>query len=115
MRFARTFVLAFLSLAFTVFSPSARHGGQTASMARLRHVQQLADPPLAHQKMRVQPAHFRFALYELHPFFSITVFNISLSRLKSATSFFSRPFSSTSRRDRCVSPTVIPPYFAFHA
>src|SRR5690242_182293 len=84
-------------------------------LARFRHMHQLADPPLAHQKMRVQPARFFLALYELHPFFSITAFSISLSRLKSATSFFSRPFSSSSWRNRCASPTVIPPYFAFHA
>src|ERR1051325_2446867 len=84
-------------------------------LARLRHVQQLADPPLAHQKLAPQPAHFLLAFYELHPFFSITAFSISLSRLKSATSFFSRPFSSSSCRSRCASPTVIPPYLAFHA
>src|SRR5215475_13118465 len=85
------------------------------SLARFRHSQQPADPPLAHQKMVPQPVHFHFALYELHPFFSITAFSISLSRLKSATSFFNRPFSSSSCRSRCASPTVIPPYFAFHA
>src|ERR1044072_180594 len=84
-------------------------------LARLRHVQQLADPPLAHQKLAPQPAHFLLAFYELHPFFSITAFSISLSRLKSATSFFSRPFSSSSCCNRCASPTLLPPYLAFHA
>src|SRR5436309_7392681 len=84
-------------------------------LTRLRYTQQLADPPLAHQKMGVQPAHFLPPPYELHPFFSITAFSMSLSRLRSATSFFSRPFSSSNCRNRCASPTLIPPYFAFHA
>src|ERR1700676_5641865 len=84
-------------------------------LARLRHSHPVADPPLAHQKMLPQPVHFPPPLYELHPFFSITAFNMSLSRLRSPTSFFSRPFSSSSCRSRCASPTVIPPYFAFHA
>src|SRR5438445_220747 len=82
---------------------------------RLRHSHQPADPPLAHQKMLPQPVHFLPPLYELHPFFSITAFSMSLSRLRSATSFFSRPFSSSSCRNRCASPTLIPPYLAFHA
>src|SRR5229473_2226474 len=57
---------------------------------RLRHAHQPADAPLAHQKMLPQPVHFLPPLYELHPFFSITAFSMSLSRLRSATSFFSR-------------------------
>src|SRR5581483_944785 len=64
------------------------------SAARLRHSHQLADPPLAHQKVAPQPAHFLLALYELHPFFSITAFSISLSRPNSRpTSAADRPAS----------------------
>src|SRR5581483_11218863 len=74
-----------------------------------------AGSPESGSTASAQPAHFLLALYELHPFFSITAFSISLSRLKSATSFFNRPFSSSSCRNRCASPTLIPPYFAFHA
>src|SRR5229473_243721 len=47
-------------------------------LARLRHSYQLADPPLAHQKIPPQPVHFPPPLYELHPFFSITAFSMSL-------------------------------------
>src|SRR5438128_1057136 len=98
------------TLAQRLIAPPAR-----VPLTRFRHTHQLAEPPLAHQKMRVQPAHSLPALYELHPFFSITAFSMSLSRLRSATSFFSRWFSSSSCFSRWASPTLIPPYFAFHA
>src|SRR6185437_2600834 len=82
---------------------------------RLRQLHQPADPPRAHQVVLPQPARLFLPLYELQPFFSITAFSMSLSRLRSATSFFNRPFSSSNCRNRCASPTLIPPYFAFHA
>src|SRR6185437_3699339 len=80
-----------------------------------RRLHQPADPPRAHQVVLPQPARLFLPLYELQPFFSITAFSMSLSRLRSATSFFNRPFSSSNCRNRCASPTLIPPYFAFHA
>ena len=52
---------------------------------------------------------------ELHPFFSITDCRASLSRLRSATSFRSREFSSRNRLASCASLTSMPPYFDFQA
>jgi hypothetical protein len=40
---------------------------------------------------------------------------MSLSKLKSATSFFGRAFSSRSCFTSCASLTSIPPYFDFQA
>jgi len=51
----------------------------------------------------------RASAHEPHPFFEITAFSISLSRLRSATSFFKREFSSSNCRSRCASLTFIAP------
>lgn len=51
---------------------------------------------------------------KLQPFFWITDFSASLSRLRSATSCFSRRFSSSSLFSRCASATYMPPNFDFH-
>ena len=51
--------------------------------------------------------------YKLHPFFRITVLGASRSSLRSATSFFSSPFSRSSSRSRWASFTSSPPYFDF--
>ena len=69
-----------------------------ASIPKTRHrnLHQPADSLLARLIISAQPAHFFPQLYEPHPFFEITAFNISLSKLKSATNFFSRWFSSSS-------------------
>jgi len=53
--------------------------------------------------------------YELRPFFRITDCSASLSKLKSATSFRSRVFSSRSCLASYASVTSMPPYFAFQA
>jgi hypothetical protein len=50
---------------------------------------------------------------KLQPFFRKTAFNASRSRLRSATSCFSRRFSSSTCRSRCASLTSSPPYFNF--
>src|SRR6185312_2906150 len=85
------------------------------AIAAHRQRQQPADPALADLVLLPQPARVRPPVYELSPFFAITAFSISRSRLRSATSFFSRPFSSSSCRSRCASFTSRPPYFAFQA
>jgi len=51
--------------------------------------------------------------YELHPFFRITDCNASLSRLRSATSFLSRVFSSRNCFASCAWLTSIPSYLCF--
>src|SRR6266404_6286977 len=57
---------------------------------RYRDGHQPASPLLAGLVVFPQPAHFLPQVYEPHPFFEITTFNMSLSRLKSATNFFNR-------------------------
>lgn len=66
-------------------------------------------------KLGLKPPHFRTSHYEPREFFRITNCSMSLSRLRSATSFFSRPFSSRNCFTSCASLTSIPPYFAFQA
>src|SRR5437660_5099495 len=85
------------------------------AVTRYRHRHQPANPALTGCVLDPQPAHVRPLVYELHPFFAITAFSISLSRLKSTTSFFNFVFSSRSCLASCASLTVIPPYFAFQA
>src|SRR3974390_1518461 len=84
-------------------------------IARRRHPHQTAHATLAHPVLRPQPFRTRAIGYEPHPFFAITAFSISRSRLRSTTSFFSRAFSSLNCFASCASLTSIPPYFAFHA
>jgi hypothetical protein len=78
-------------------------------------LQQPARPLLARAILLAQPAHFFPQAYEPNPFFEITAFNISLSRVRSATNFFSRPFSQSTCRSRCAPPAFIPPHFTCHA
>ena len=63
---------------------------------RSRNPHQLAGVRLAEAKLLPQPPHFRLAHYEPKWFFRITDSSASLSRLRFATSFFSRVFSSRS-------------------
>lgn len=74
----------------------APHG--LVSITRYSHRQKPAYPALADQKLLPQPASIRPSVYELRPFLAITAFNISRSRLKSATSRFSWLFSSSRER-----------------
>src|SRR5213594_1980892 len=80
-----------------------------------RYPHQPANPTLARCVLGPQPVRVRPLVYELHPFFAITAFSISLSRLRSTTSFFNRVFSSRNCFASCASLTSIPPYFAFQA
>src|SRR5690242_5348558 len=80
---------------------------------RSRNLDQLAGMPLTGRKLLYQPLHFRSPHYEPKWFFLITDCNMSLSRLRSATSFLSRAFSSRSAFTSCASLTSMPPYFAF--
>src|SRR5580704_405134 len=74
---------------------------------------QPAHPALTGSILRGKPARIRPPVYELNPFFAMTAFSISLSRLRSATRRFRREFSSSSERSRCASLTSRPPNFAF--
>src|SRR5713226_8030838 len=85
------------------------------AVTRHRHPQQPANPALARCVLHPQPARLRPLVYELHPFFAITAFSISLSRLRSTTSFFNFVFSSRNCFASCASLTLMPPYFPFQA
>src|ERR1035441_1774339 len=85
------------------------------AVTRYRHPQQPANPALARCVLPTQPTRVRPLVYELHPFFAMTAFSISLSRLRSTTSFFNFVFSSRNCFASCASFTSIPPYFAFQA
>src|SRR5207244_5402459 len=63
---------------------------------------------LAHHERHILPQ-----TYKLQPFFRITAFSASLSRLRSATMCFRRRFSSSTCLSRCASLTSRPPYFDF--
>src|SRR5437868_10815087 len=60
-----------------------------------------------------QQTHAPPLAYKLQPFFRITAFNASLSRLRSATMCFSRRFSSSSSFSRRASFTSSPPNLLF--
>src|SRR5277367_4860400 len=85
------------------------------AVTRHRHPHQPANPALARCVLQPQPVRVRPLVYELHPFFAISAFSISLSRLRSTTNFFSFVFSSRNCFASCASLTSIPPYFAFQA
>lgn len=97
----------FLNLA--VISPAS------IPATRSRHCHQLADVALAGRELGQQAPYFRSTLYELREFFRITDCSISLSRLRSATSFFNLEFSSRRCLTSSASLTSMPPYFAFQA
>src|SRR5450432_3929179 len=74
---------------------------------------QLAGPTFAHPELLTGERHIGPHAGKLHPFFRITAFSTSLSRLRSATRCFSRRFSSSRPLSRCASLTSMPPYFDF--
>src|SRR5262249_20090077 len=82
---------------------------------RSRHPHQLADVALAGLELLQQAPHFRSSFYEPREFFRMTDCSMSLSRLRSATSFFNRAFSSRRCFTSSASLTSMPPYFAFQA
>src|ERR1043166_2800330 len=93
-------LLIFVRLCFVAIC-RAVHTEEPAGMtfAQLILIHQLSDiPPRA---------------YKLQPFFRITDFSASLSRLRSATISFSRRFSSSSVRSFFASLTSMPLYFDF--
>src|SRR6185312_12701177 len=75
--------------------------------------QRPANPPLAALELLSQMAHRQSSRRGPHHFFESTSFNIALSSAWSATSFFSRRFSSSSCFSRRASLTSIPPNFFF--
>src|SRR5581483_5635698 len=77
------------------------------------HFQKPASLPLADAIFRHRERHVPPRAHKLHPFFRITPFSTSRSRLRSATISFRRRFSSSSARNRLASETSMPPYFDF--
>ena len=71
-------------------------------------------PALAHPVRRTEMRHGLAPGGGRHHFFAATSFNIALSSIASANSFFSRAFSSSSAFSRRASETSSPPYLAFH-
>jgi len=63
----------------------------TYRLAGLRHIQQLRRSAAGSPEIFPQPARFLLALYELHPFFSITVSASPCPDSDSATSFLQPP------------------------
>jgi hypothetical protein len=117
-----------------VFSASMPGGGKSGSNGRGDNVyvmQRCTHPRFIHCEIGhihtakramtcVSPASLlrfrvRQPVYELHPFFAISAFSISLSRLRSTTSFFNFVLSSRNCLASYASLTSIPPYFAFQA
>jgi hypothetical protein len=74
----------------------------------------LARPPLAHRIGLAQVSRGYSSGDGRHHFFEAMSFNMALSSIASASSFFSFPFSSSSVFSRRASDTSSPPYFAFH-
>src|SRR5579883_476191 len=74
-----------------------------------------AGAPRAEVERGDHMRHVFSQICELQPFFRMTDCSASLSRLRSATSFLSRAFSSRSCRASCAWLTSMPPYFAFQA
>src|SRR5437016_6306408 len=85
------------------------------AVGRHRQHHQSARSPLAEGVVLLHLLDSRLPGYELQPFFLITDCSASLSRLRSATSFRSRTFSSRSCLASCAWLTSIPPYLAFQA
>src|SRR5512133_4286307 len=77
------------------------------------HRQQLASPALTEAVFGNHESHILPLTYKLQPFFRMTPFRASRSRLRSATSCFRRRFSSSSSFKRRASFTSIPPYLLF--
>src|SRR5207247_5420450 len=103
------------SSAFTHSVPHYLPSPRLVAITRYRHRHHPTRPPLAEGILLLHLLDSRLQGYELHPFFRITDCSASLSRLRSATSFRSRVFSSRNCFASCAWLTSIPPYFAFHA
>src|ERR1700737_3277125 len=102
-----------------------RHGDQLAAqlgvVVRPRlisvggpiHGHELAGFPFRVRKFAHHERHILPWAYKLQPFFRITAFSASLSRLRSATMCFRRRFSSSSSFSRRPSLPSMPPYLLF--
>ena len=73
-----------------------------------------ARPPFGNAVTCLKMRHGGLPCFGLYQFFETTSCSISLSRLRSATSFFSLAFSASSAFSFLASDTSIPPNFAFH-
>src|SRR5665213_3105610 len=98
--------------------PGAQHGIVRAhagvSHRRSISLNYLARPALAHLIGLAEVRH-SLPLYDgRHHFFALRSFNMALSSIASASSFFSLRFSSSSTFSRRASETSRPPYFDFH-
>lgn len=81
---------------------------------RTIRLQDRTRPPLAHPMGVTQVSDGLPHSCERHHFFAATSFNMALSSMASASSFFSRAFSASSTFSRLASNTSRPPYLAFH-
>src|SRR5271170_5904373 len=75
---------------------------------------QPAGVPLTEPMLSAKPHHQGSLHCRLQTFFPKMSLSAALSSIASASSFFSRRFSSSSPLSRLASATSIPPYFAFH-
>src|SRR5437764_588194 len=73
-----------------------------------------ARPPLAHREDLRKVSRGLPSDGGRHHFFAAMSFSIALSSIASASSFFSREFSSSSAFSRRASETSIPPNLPFH-
>lgn len=81
---------------------------------RAIHSQHKTRPPLAHAVVGTDMGNGTPHSRGRHHFFAATSFRMALSSMASASSFFSRAFSSSSAFSRRASETSSPPYLAFH-
>jgi hypothetical protein len=92
----------------------ALRSGPVAATGAIQ-LQQPTGAPFAHLISFDEQPRVVASRYRPQPFFSITAFSATLSRLRSATSVFSRRFSSSTSLSRFNSLTSSPAYFDFHA
>src|SRR5450432_165677 len=78
------------------------------------HADRSARPPLAHLIGQAKVSHRLSSCDGRHHFFAAISFNMTLSSIASARSFFSFEFSISRTFSRRASDTSSPPYFAFH-
>src|SRR5512136_2752981 len=78
--------------------PAVIAGSWFVAVAAAIHLQELAGLAFAHLELLDDERHVPPRVYKLQPFFRITAFSASRSRLRSATNFFSSPFSRSSSR-----------------
>jgi len=85
-----------------------------AAPARAIKPDQPACAHLTQPALLDQSSNRHLPRHRLQTFFPSRSFSAALSSIASASSFFSRRFSSSSDFNRRASETSIPPYFTFH-